>query len=82
MKHLLRGFRLVPIVLIAAGCLFALKAIGLMFDGGYTLAQRLGRNETMVVTTVPLSSTTQIRSETLPLNVAAAQAPPFLWDPR
>ncbi len=75
MKHWLRDFRLVPIVLIAAGCLLALKAIGLMFDGGYTLGQRAGRTEALIVTTVPLSAPTQIRSETLPLNVAAAPAP-------
>ena len=80
MKHWLREFRLVPIVLIAAGCLFALKAIGLMFDGGYTLGQRLGRGETMMVTTVPLSPATQIRSETSPLSVASAQpSPPRSW---
>ena len=43
MTKWLRDFRLVPIVLIAVGCLFALKAMGLVFDGGYTLGQRLGR---------------------------------------
>ncbi len=36
-----RDFRLVPIVLIATICLFALKVSGLVFDGGYTLAERL-----------------------------------------
>ncbi len=47
MIRLLREFRLIPIVLVATICLFALKASGLVFDGGYTLAERLqGRNKT------------------------------------
>jgi len=36
-----RDFRLIPIVLLATISLFALKVSGLVFDGGYTLAQRL-----------------------------------------
>ncbi len=36
-----REFRLIPIVLIATICLFALKVSGLVFDGGYTLAERM-----------------------------------------
>jgi flagellar motility protein MotE (MotC chaperone) len=36
-----RDFRLVPIVLLATIALFALKVSGLIFDGGYTLAERL-----------------------------------------
>lgn len=42
MIRLLRDFRLIPIVLVAAIALFALKALGLVFDGGYTLAQLRG----------------------------------------
>src|ERR1022692_2175277 len=42
-----RDFRLIPIVLLATISLFALKVSGLVFDGGYTLAERLqGRNKT------------------------------------
>jgi len=42
-----RDFRLIPVVLLATICLFALKVSGLVFDGGYTLAERLqGRNKT------------------------------------
>jgi flagellar motility protein MotE (MotC chaperone) len=37
MTRLLRDVRLVPIVLVAIICLFALKIVGLVFDGGYTL---------------------------------------------
>lgn len=36
-----RDFRLIPIVLLASVCLFALKVSGLVLDGGYTLAERL-----------------------------------------
>ena len=34
-------FRLIPIVILAAVCLFALKVSGIVFDGGYTLAERM-----------------------------------------
>jgi flagellar motility protein MotE (MotC chaperone) len=53
MMRLARDFRLIPIVLLATICLFALKVSGLVFDGGYTLAERLqGRNKTdMQITT-------------------------------
>jgi flagellar motility protein MotE (MotC chaperone) len=67
-----RDFRLIPIVLLATICLFALKVSGLVFDGGYTLAERLqGRNKTgMQITT----------RESVPdypkIVVADAQAPP------
>ena len=36
-----RDFRLIPVVLLATICLFALKVSGLVVDGGYTLAERL-----------------------------------------
>ena len=36
-----RDFRLIPVVLLATISLFALKVSGLVFDGGYTLAERL-----------------------------------------
>ena len=36
-----RTVRLLPIVIVAAVSLFALKVSGLMFDGGYTLGERL-----------------------------------------
>lgn len=36
-----RDFRLIPIVLLATICLFALKVSGIVFDGGYTLGERL-----------------------------------------
>ncbi|MBX6329616.1 MAG: flagellar protein FlbB [Pseudolabrys sp.] len=36
-----RDFRLIPLVLVAAGSLLALKVSGLVLDGGYTLADRM-----------------------------------------
>lgn len=41
MIRLARDFRLIPVVLLATISLFALKVSGLVFDGGYTLAERL-----------------------------------------
>ena len=41
MIRLARDFRLIPVVLLATICLFALKVSGLVFDGGYTLAERM-----------------------------------------
>jgi len=35
----LRDLRLVPLVIVAAGALFALKVSGLLFEGGYTVAR-------------------------------------------
>lgn len=47
MTRKMRDFRLIPIVLLATVCLFALKVSGIVFDGGYTLAERLqGRHLT------------------------------------
>lgn len=46
MNRFLRDIRLIPIVLLATISLFALKVSGLVFDGGYTLAERLqGRDK-------------------------------------
>jgi flagellar motility protein MotE (MotC chaperone) len=36
-----RDFRLIPVVLVATISLFALKVSGIVFDGGYTLSERL-----------------------------------------
>jgi flagellar motility protein MotE (MotC chaperone) len=38
MKRFIRDFRLIPVVLLAAVCLFGLKVLGLVLDGGFTLA--------------------------------------------
>jgi flagellar motility protein MotE (MotC chaperone) len=44
MIRFVRDFRLIPVVLVATICLFALKTLGLWFDGGYTLANLIDRN--------------------------------------
>ncbi len=41
MNRIARDFRLIPIVLFATISLLALKISGLVFDGGYTLAERM-----------------------------------------
>src|SRR6185503_16234411 len=69
MRRWLREFRIIPVLLIAAVSLFALKTFGLVFDGGYTLGQRLGGN-TLTVTTVPMQATVQLRSPAAPLEIA------------
>jgi flagellar motility protein MotE (MotC chaperone) len=75
MSRWLREVRMIPIALIAVGCLFALKAMGLWFDGGYSLGQRLSRGETITVTTVPVATTITLQSPASPLDVASARAP-------
>jgi flagellar motility protein MotE (MotC chaperone) len=73
MTRWVRDFRLIPIVLVAVVSLLALKSLGLVFDGGYTLGQRLGGSDTLVVTTVPVPPTVQLQSPTSPLELATAQ---------
>ena len=56
MIRLARDFRLIPLVLLATISLFALKVSGLVFDGGYTLAERMqGANKTDMQITSPES---------------------------
>jgi flagellar motility protein MotE (MotC chaperone) len=56
MNRILRDVRLIPIVLLATVCLFALKVSGLVFDGGYTLADRLQARDKNVMTVVSADS--------------------------
>ena len=79
MMKWVREFRLIPVALVAIGALFVLKTTGLVFDNGYTLGQRLNRGESIVVTTVPASTAIQLRSATVPLNVASAQPGTRTW---
>jgi flagellar motility protein MotE (MotC chaperone) len=52
MIRLVREFRLIPVVLLATVSLFALKVSGLVFDGGYTLAERMqGRDKSELTIT-------------------------------
>jgi len=73
MSRLLRDFRLLPLVLLAIGCLFALKTFGLFAEGGYTLGQRLGGGNTLVVTTVPTAPVVELRSPAVTMEIAGVR---------
>jgi flagellar motility protein MotE (MotC chaperone) len=53
MTNWLREFRIIPVLLIAAGSLLALKTFGLVLDGRYSLGERPGNKDGLVVTTAP-----------------------------
>ena len=78
MTRWMRDFRLMPIVLIAVGCLFALKSFGLVFDGGYTLGQRINSG-TLTVTTVPIAPVRELRSPAVPLEMPPAPTTKTSW---
>jgi flagellar motility protein MotE (MotC chaperone) len=51
-----REFRLIPVVILAAVCLFVLKVSGIVFDGGYTMGERMqGLAKTGMTITDPAS---------------------------
>jgi flagellar motility protein MotE (MotC chaperone) len=62
----LREFRLIPIMLIGAACLFGLKILGLLFNGNYLLGTRgvTGENG-FIISLVP--STRELTPQTIPL---------------
>ncbi len=70
MIRMLREFRLIPLVLIGTGCLFALKVIGLLLDGGYLLGSRTLQSDN-VIALKPLPSQ-ELYPETIKLDGAAA----------
>ena len=78
MTRWMRDFRLMPIVLIAVGCLFALKTFGLLFNGGYSLGDRMASG-TMVVTTVPMAPVRELRSPAIPLQMPSAPQTKTSW---
>jgi len=69
----LRDFRLIPVVLGATICLFALKTFGLIFDGGYTLNELTRSAGDDVEVTGAVGSPSGAASM-LPLRNAAAPA--------
>jgi len=84
MMRFARDFRLIPVVLLATICLFALKVSGLVFDGGYTLAERLqGRHKTdMQITTresVPDYPKITVANQQAALPAPAARASRQSW---
>jgi flagellar motility protein MotE (MotC chaperone) len=70
MIRMLREFRLIPLVLIGTGCLFALKVIGLLFDGGYLLGSRTLQSDN-VIALKPLPSQ-ELYPETIKLDGSVA----------
>jgi len=56
MNRLFRELRIIPVVMFAAGCLLALKVIGLGLDGGYVLAPDLADPPATVQTTAAAPS--------------------------
>jgi flagellar motility protein MotE (MotC chaperone) len=84
MRRRARDFRLIPVVLLATICLFALKVSGLVFDGGYTLAERLqgaGRTDMQATTreSVPDYPKIIVAGGRAPLPVASAPASQQPW---
>ena len=76
MNKFLREFRLIPIVLVAVGCLFALKALGIAFDGGYLLR---GHGDMPIVASLSGGPTTPLASPSAPLNPAPPASPMKGW---
>ncbi|HEY7998333.1 MAG TPA: flagellar protein FlbB [Pseudolabrys sp.] len=79
-----RDFRLIPVVLLATICLFALKVSGLVFDGGYTLAERLqglDKNQMQVTTreSVPDYPKIIVADQQTPLPAASAPVSQRSW---
>jgi flagellar motility protein MotE (MotC chaperone) len=70
MTRIWRDIRLIPVVLVATGSLFVLKVSGIVFDGGYTLADRLKRDKDALQITTAASVPAQ------PRIVIAGAAPP------
>jgi flagellar motility protein MotE (MotC chaperone) len=63
MTRFARTTRLLPVVIIAAVCLLALKVSGLVFDGGYTLGERLaqrGKPQLKITTAASVPAHTKI----------------------
>jgi len=54
-----RDLRLIPVVLLATVCLLVLKVSGLVFDGGYTLAERLQKRDSTGLTITTAESVPQ-----------------------
>ncbi len=62
MMHLVREFRLIPVVLLATVCLFVLKVLGLVLDGGYTLNEAdPARTDRLVIESAALAPAPQDR---------------------
>jgi len=84
-KNFWRDVRLIPVVLLATTCLFVLKVSGLVFDGGYTLAERLqnrGQPELKITTGESIPPYPKIIREDArgqPLAAAGSSPKPKPW---
>jgi flagellar motility protein MotE (MotC chaperone) len=77
MIRALRDFRIIPIAIVAISCLFVLKSLGLIFDGGYTLGD-LGRyaDEGDITGTAPQNSETRAPAPAADVQPAPVPARP------
>jgi len=74
-KNFWRDVRLIPVVLLATVCLLVLKVSGLVFDGGYTLAERLQKRDTGGLTVTTADSVPQY-PKIVVADAAAPKSPP------
>ena len=79
MTRLLRDIRLVPIVLMAIICLFALKTFGLIFDGGYTLNDSAARGSRDVTGSVGAAKESAKRADVIRAEPPKPPAPKRSW---
>jgi flagellar motility protein MotE (MotC chaperone) len=75
MMRFIREFRLIPIVLLATICLFALKTFGLVFDGGYLLRD-VAANDTPDTDITGTVNATKSGADGDVASVPAASEPP------
>lgn len=73
--RLVREFRLIPVVLFATFALLALKTFGLLFEGGYILAD-LGANDGAAMVTAPIVATEDSPAKPPAKTAAPVEAPP------
>jgi flagellar motility protein MotE (MotC chaperone) len=82
-KRFWRDVRLIPVVLLAMVALFALKVSGLVFDGGYTLAERLQNRDTTGLKVTTAESVPQftkiVIADAAAQNSTAQPAPTKPW---
>lgn len=75
MKKLLRELRVLPVVMLAAGCLLALKITGIALDGGYILSDSDDEIRTGSITADPKAAPAPVQT------VEAAPSPPVAPPP-
>ncbi len=79
MIRYIRDFRLIPVVLIASACLFALKVTGIIADGGYTLgAGHLARTDRIARESARIVTTQLLRPPAI-ADAQPAEAPKASW---